>query len=108
MADRLIGAFHLELTEVAQALVTALGASCVLPLRRHFADKAAVLASGLDGSPCLVLQVPRVYDADCVCDEIVAALDVLLPAATRPRLCADGGSPYQPRPMPSGSRRWEK
>lgn len=78
MVGRLLGNFHVEMAGFSQRLVTALGASSVVPLHRHFEEKAAVLARSLDGLPCFLLKVPRVFDADTASDDIVAELEGLL------------------------------
>jgi hypothetical protein len=78
MVDRMIGNFHIEMAGFSQHLVTALGAASVVPLTQHFREKADVLHKALAGTPCYVLKVPTVYDADTASDDIVDAIDDLL------------------------------
>ena len=82
MVDRMIGNFHIEMAGFSQRLVTALGAASLAPLPQHFQDKANVLEKALAGTPCYVLRVPTVYDADTASNDIVSVLDDLLPAVT--------------------------
>jgi hypothetical protein len=82
MVDRMIGNFHIEMAGFSQHLVTSLGAASVMPLTRHFRDKADVLAKATASTPCYVLKVPTVYDADTASNDIVAVLDRLLPSVT--------------------------
>lgn len=79
MVDRMIGNFHIEMAGFSQHVVAAMGASNLVPTPRHFQEKAAVLNRALDGVPCMVLRVPRVYSADTASDDIVAVLSDLLP-----------------------------
>jgi hypothetical protein len=80
MVDRMIGNFHIEMAGFSQHVVTAMGASNIVPHRRLFFEKAAVLAGALADLPCMVLRVPRVYSADIASEDIVAVLTELLPS----------------------------
>jgi hypothetical protein len=90
MVDRMIGNFHIEMAGFSQHIVAALGASNIVPTPRHFREKSAVLARVLDGLPCMVLRVPRVYSADTASDDIVAVLSDLLPTIVRTETATPG------------------
>jgi GT2 family glycosyltransferase len=83
MVDRMIGNFHIEMPGFSQHVVAAMGASNLVPTPRHYREKAAVLSRALDGLPCMVLRVPRVYSADTASDDIVAVMSDLLPTLVR-------------------------
>jgi hypothetical protein len=90
MVDRIIGNFHIEMAGFSQHVVAAMGASNLVPTLRHFREKADVLAQALDGVPCMVLRVPRVYGADPASDDIVAVLADLLPTLVHTEAAAAG------------------
>ena len=89
MVDRMLGNFHVEMATFSQKLVTALAAGSVVTWREYVDDKAGVLAKGLAGVPCYVLQVPRRHSADQASDAVVTVLDGLLPRLLEER----GGRP---------------
>ena len=80
MVDRVIGNFHLEMPGFSQALVTAMAATSMTTWRDLVAGKSDVLAKGLDGLPCYLLQVPSRLSADQASDEVVTVLDELVPS----------------------------
>ena len=59
MVDRVMGNFHLEMPGFSQALVTAMAATSMTSWRDLVTAKSDVLAKGLDGLPCYLLQVPE-------------------------------------------------
>lgn len=78
MVSRMIGNFHAEITRHSQAVITALGASGLVPIERTFGDKAAVLQAALADKPAYLLQVPQAFSPDEASDVIVAQLQELL------------------------------
>ena len=80
MVDRVIGNFHLEMPGFSQTLVTAMAATSMTTWRDLVAGKSDVLAKGLDGLPCYLLQVPSRLSADQASDEVVTVLDELVPS----------------------------
>jgi hypothetical protein len=74
MIDRMIGNFHIELPSHSQVMFSAMAACNMLPMRDHFADKAAVLDKGLSGIPTYLMQVPADDSPDVASDAIVASL----------------------------------
>ncbi len=74
MVSRLIGNFHREMSLHSRELVNALGATGMVPIERHFAEKAEVLTNALDGSPSFLLRVPVAFSADQASDVIVDQL----------------------------------
>ncbi|MPV88094.1 hypothetical protein GB882_05390 [Georgenia ruanii] len=78
MASRMVGNFHIEMPGHSQGLVTALGATSVLPLDEYFSRKAAVIRSALDGVPTYLMQVPAAMSPDEASDSIVAHVRELL------------------------------
>lgn len=90
MVDRMIGNFHIEMAGFSQYVVAAMGASNVVPTPRHFQEKADVLSRALDGVPCMVLRVPRVYSADTASDDIVTVLSDVLQTLIPAEVAAPG------------------
>jgi len=80
MADRMLGNFHIEMASFSQEIVTGLAAASMLPWRAYVNDKFSVLRSGLEGVPCFLLQVPAALKPDQASDQVVEALESLLPA----------------------------
>ena len=78
MASRMVGNFHIEMPGHSQSLVTALGATSVLPLDEYFSRKAAVIRSALDGVPTYLMQVPAAMSPDEASDSIVEHVRDLL------------------------------
>lgn len=78
MASRMVGNFHIEMPTHAQNLITALGATGVLPLDAYFGEKAAVIRSGLEGVPTFLMQVPAAMSPDQASDSIVSHIRELL------------------------------
>jgi len=74
MVSRLIGNFHAELKGYSQGVISALGATDLVPIERTFGDKAAVLDRALEGKPVFLLQVPRALSPDQASDVIVEYL----------------------------------
>jgi len=81
MVSRLVGNFHAEIAPHSQAVITALGATGLVPIERYFADKAAVLERALAETPAFLLQVPQAYSPDQASDVIVAHLQEALARA---------------------------
>ena len=81
MVSRLVGNFHAEIAPHSQAVITALGATGLVPIERYFAEKAAVLERALAGKPSFLLQVPQAYSPDQASDVIVAHLQEALARA---------------------------
>jgi hypothetical protein len=77
MVTRLVGNFHAELARPSRDLITALGATNLVPLEELFARKADVLHRALDGRPTLWLRVPVAYSADEASDSIVEVVEKL-------------------------------
>lgn len=77
MVTRLVGNFHAELARPSRDLITALGATNLVPLEELFARKAEVLDRALDGRPTLWLRVPVAYSADEASDSIVEVVEKL-------------------------------
>ncbi len=78
MVSRLIGNFHREMSLHSRELVNALGATGMVPIERHFAEKAGVLTKALDGIPSFLLRVPVAFPADQASDVIVDHLKKVL------------------------------
>lgn len=78
MVGRMVGNFHSELPHHSRDVLTALGATDLVPLEQFHAEKAAVLADALAGRPTFLLQVPAAYSADKASDVIVERLLELL------------------------------
>ncbi len=79
MADRMLGNFFVEMASFSREIVTGLAATSVLPWKEYADDKFAVLRSGLEGVPCYLLQVPAAFTPDRASDQVVEALEALLP-----------------------------
>ncbi len=71
MVSRLIGNFHSEMSLHSRELVNALGATGMVPIERHFAEKAEVLTKAIEGKPTFLLRVPVGFPADQASDVIV-------------------------------------
>lgn len=71
MVSRLVGNFHCEMALQSREVVTALGATGLVPTERFFGEKAAVLAEAVAGKPCFLLRVPAALSADIASDQIV-------------------------------------
>ncbi|MFN8173591.1 MAG: hypothetical protein U0T02_00830 [Solirubrobacteraceae bacterium] len=95
MASRLVGNFHAELSRHSRELITALGATGLVPIDRAFADKRAVVESGLGEAPTYLLQVPKTLPPDDASDVIVDRLIEI----------AESGSPYGGAGSPSTNGR---
>lgn len=74
MVDRMVGNFHCEMPLHSREVLTAMGASGLLPSEPVFSEKADVLRSAVAGKPCFVLQVPATMSADTASDLIVEHL----------------------------------
>jgi hypothetical protein len=81
MASRMVGNFHAGLSRHSREVVTALGATNLVPLDRAFAEKTALVARALEGRPTYLLQVPRSLPADEASDVIVDHLHRVLERA---------------------------
>lgn len=68
MTSRIVGNFHSELPMVSRRLVEALGATGLVPLEDHFAQKAAVVRRALEDVPCWLLRLPADWSADQASD----------------------------------------
>jgi hypothetical protein len=80
MTARLTGNFFAEAPEPSKEIIAALGATGMVPLGAAFAEKAAIIASGLGGLPCRLMRVPRDIDADQASDIIVEHLAKVMEA----------------------------
>jgi hypothetical protein len=78
MTTRIVGNFHSELPTVSQRLITALGATGLVPLPEHFADKAKVVHQGLVHTPCYLLKLPADWSADRASDQVAATVHAVL------------------------------
>ena len=78
MVSRLIGNFHAETAKHSQELVTAMGATGIVPIEQYFNDKSEVLGSGVGDVPNYLLQVPQVYSPDQASDAIVEQLELVI------------------------------
>ncbi len=78
MASRVVGNFHTELPGVSRSLIEALGATGIIPLERHFAEKWEVVHRGLSGIGCHVLRLPVDWSADRTSDHVTSTVRVLL------------------------------
>ena len=78
MVSRLIGNFHAEIARHSQEVITALGATGLVPIERYFGDKAAVLERALADTPAFLLQVPQAFSPDQASDVIVEHLQEAL------------------------------
>jgi hypothetical protein len=74
LAARLLGNWHIEMARHSRDVLTALGASGVVPLDQIFARKAAILRSAVQNAQISLMQVPVAMSADVASDEIVARL----------------------------------
>jgi hypothetical protein len=78
MASRLIGNFYAEMPEPSRQVLTALGATGLVPLPEPFARKRALLTGVLDAKPLFLLRIPRslsTHEASAkVASQIMSAL----------------------------------
>jgi hypothetical protein len=81
MVSRMIGNFHAEIKHFSQDIITALGATGIVPIEQAFNEKAAVLEQALSGKPTFLLQVPKALSADQASDVIVEQLQRALALA---------------------------
>lgn len=81
MAARIVGNFHSELPLVSRRLITALGATGLVPLQEHFAGKAQVVRDALTAVPCHLLRLPVAWSADRASDHVAATVRQVLDAS---------------------------
>ncbi len=98
MVSRIVGNFHAELPRLSRELITAMGASGLVPIDRAFAEKRAVISQGLGDVPSYLLQVPKTLPPDAASDIIVERLlEVAGEGASAgpkpPRAAMNGGPP---------------
>lgn len=74
MVSRLVGNFHAEIKHHSHELITALGATGLVPLDRAFGEKAAVIDEAIAGKPAFLLRVPLAMQPDRASDVIVEYL----------------------------------
>lgn len=74
MVSRMVGNFHAELSRPSRELITAMGATGLVPVDRAFAEKSAIVESGLGDVPAYLLQVPKTLSPDAASDIIVERL----------------------------------
>jgi hypothetical protein len=79
MVSRMIGNFFYEIPPHSQQVVTALGASGLVPLDDLFARKATVLRQALGAVPTFHLQVPASWPPDQASDAIVEHIKRIFP-----------------------------
>lgn len=77
MATRLVGAFQAKLPHDSRHVITALGASGLLPLDRFYGRKAATVRAGLGDSPCFSLRVPQWMAPDYAATIVVEHLELV-------------------------------
>ncbi len=78
MIARLIGNFNSEMTKQSRVVMTALGASGLVPIERSFEEKRAVLDEALQDKPCYLLRVPQAFSPDEASDIIVDHIQRLI------------------------------
>ena len=78
LASRMLGNFHIELPRQSQQLLTAMGATGLLPLDRFVSQKSAVLRAALEGVPTYLMQVPSAMSPDAASDAILASVQRVL------------------------------
>ncbi len=71
MVSRMIGNFHSELARHSRDVLTALGATGLVPIHTFFAEKAEVFRRALADKPAALLRVPAAWSADRASDVIV-------------------------------------
>ncbi|HEU5100443.1 MAG TPA: hypothetical protein VFU22_15550 [Roseiflexaceae bacterium] len=81
MVTRLIGNFHAEIKPDSHALMTALGATGIVPIEQAFSEKAAVLDRAIEGKPVYLMQIPQQLSPGQASDMIVEQLHKVLPTA---------------------------
>jgi hypothetical protein len=81
MVSRLLGNFHAEIPRHSQEVITALGATGLVPIEQYFGEKAAVLERALVNTPAFLLQVPQSFSPDQASDVIVEHLQKALTLA---------------------------
>ena len=81
MVSRLISNFYAELPRQSRTVMTALGASGIVPIEQAFAEKTAILARALDGKPSFLLRVPKSWNPDQASDIIVEKIEKVLSVA---------------------------
>jgi len=81
MVARLVGNFHSELPKYSRMVMTALGASGIVPVENNLAEKAEVIRAALDGKPAFLLRVPKALSPDQASDIIIEHIQKVLDAA---------------------------
>lgn len=81
MVARLIGNFNSEMTKQSRVVMTALGASGLVPIEKSFAEKSAVLDQALQDKPCYLLRIPEAFPPDQASDMIVDHIKKLIQIA---------------------------
>jgi hypothetical protein len=81
LVSRMVGNFHAELSGPSRNVITALGATGLMPLERLFDGKARVFSKGVTGKPAFLLRVPAVWSADRASDDMVIHLFEALTAS---------------------------
>lgn len=88
MVQRLLGDFTTQLPRASRDVLTCLAATSHLALGPFLEEKAGVVDAALADSSCFVVQVPSVYDAGVVSEELVRVVEDLLKT-----LVAEGRAP---------------
>ena len=81
MTTKLIGNFYSELPRLSRLVITALGASGIIPIEQSFREKEDILLQALAGKPAFYLRVPRSYGPDQASDMIVEKISDVVKAA---------------------------
>jgi hypothetical protein len=71
MVSRMVGNFNAEVAEHSRGVITALGATGLVPIEQMYSEKAEVLDRALEGKPAFLLQVPSALSPDQASDIIV-------------------------------------
>jgi hypothetical protein len=77
MATRLVGSVQTKLSSDSRDVITALGASGLMPLERFYARKAATLRAGLGETPCFSLRIPQWMAPDYAATIVVEQLELV-------------------------------
>ena len=77
----MVGNFNAELSGPSRNVITALGATGLMPLEQLYDGKARVFSKGVAGKPAFLLRVPAEWSADRASDDMVAHLFEALSAS---------------------------
>ena len=74
LVTRMVGNFHAELSGPSRDVITALGATGLIPIEKLFDRKAQIFSKAIAGKPAYLLRVPAAWSADRASDDIVTYL----------------------------------